>query len=163
MNGINIKDATELLSYAASHVIGWNPYETWHLLKKYASKLNKDEKWLDWILDSWPLQYYNEIESTIKINLYKKEIILPQVIIYDNTLENESLDKFKIKINNKQKEYIVPIEYSERNNGVIVYYEKLKRTLFQNGNVKLFDGACARLYDFEETTKRDCKLFCVNE
>jgi hypothetical protein len=150
--GINSVSISEIIGYASSFVLGWNPYEAWSILRRLSDKINKEGGWLDWTGGNWENIYVNDLKSVVRLELLERSFLLPQVLEFDNTLQALSLEAFKIQIHPHLTEYKVPDLYTVRNKDIVPYYKGLKRTLF-GPNVELSDGVCARLKDFEQTTK----------
>ena len=77
--GLNLSDALEVAGFASSRVLGFNPYETWSLLKKLAIKSKDHERWLDWVGKNWWEVYLNDVPRVVCIDLTESRLVVPQV------------------------------------------------------------------------------------
>jgi len=143
-----IKDATGyIIGHAISYPVPLSLIEEIVRLLVKSIQKKRNTIFLDWILSEWPKIYYKEVENTVKLLYNGKFFLLPQVLIFDNTKENFSLDQFYFELVNKK--FKIPSNIKSMTEES---FGKLQKKLYKSSK-RYYNDVNLRLISIEKTKK----------
>ncbi|MCP6760546.1 MAG: hypothetical protein NHB32_17795 [Fischerella sp. CENA71] len=127
------------------------------ILKKILPKWFFPDFFLDWKLENWQDIYKNQTDL---LNIYYQgySVLIPQVVVFDNTKENLDLSKICFKLTSHKFQ----VDKSLENEKIFELYKKF----ISLHKRKLFNETCLRLVSVkyeQELTNSKCILFQIQE